>query len=283
MNQKIFILTGVHNSLSDTKKLLKSIFEQTYNNYEIYIVDDGSMDGTTAYIQKKYPSINLIQGNGHLWWTRSINKGLRQILKKAKKNDLVWIINNDCFFNKDVLANLLNYSKQKFKKSIIGSEIIDSKTGNVWDSGIHINWAEGKFISLKVVKNSEDIIDALPTKGTLYPIRVFQEIGLFDEKHFPHYFSDYEFTIRAKRNGYDLLLCHESKIYNLILRTGMGDFLPKRLKISTALQMMFSKKSKVNLSVNFNIIKYVCPPKYRFINYLFMVEKIIKYIFRLSF
>ena len=266
-NNKVYILTAVHNEINDTKKLFQCIYNQTYKNLEVYLIDDGSTDGTANFISEKYPQVKMFKGDGNLWWTASLNLGLKSILKKANVNDYIWIVNNDCYFSEDILENLYNFSS-KHSKSIIGSLILDSETKRVWDSGVKIDWKNFKFTSGGT--------DALSTKGTLYPVQVFKEIGLFDAKHFPHYFSDYEFSIRAKRNGYKLLICPSSSIFNKTKRTGVGDKISSKWSLMEIMEILFSKRSKVNLRVNFNMIRFVCPKKYRIKNYFYLIKKIIK-------
>ncbi len=267
MNNKIFVLTAVHNDLGDTKRLLESLFGQSFLEYEVFIVDDGSTDGTSKFIRKNYPQVNIIKGGGDLWWTASLNLGLKHILRKAKNTDYVWIINNDCYFDKGLFQVLINYkNKTTGNKDIIASVVLDSKTKKVIDAGVVINWNDMKF--------RPNGTDALSTRGTLFPVGVFKEVGLFDAKHFPHYFSDYEFTIRAKRYGYKLSVCGNCKIYNRSERTGIGE-IPKKLRVNDIFNLLFSKKSKINLGLQINMVRYVCPRKLRLKNYFLLASKII--------
>jgi len=276
--RKVFILTAVHNNLDNTKKLLESISKQTYNNFETVIVDDGSTDNTSSYIKKYAQNVSLYTGNGNLWWTESLNTGLKIILDKAKKYDFVWIINNDCFFDDKVLENIVNYSTKIKQKNIVGSVVLDSKTKKIWDTGVLVDWKNCEFKSIPDIDKYKGKIDALSTKGTLYPVQVFKEIGNFDAKHFPQYFSDYEFSIRAKRKGYELYICPTSRIYNITSNTGIGDKITKKMKILDIFNVLFSKKSKVNIGVVINMIRYVCPKEYRIRNYYLLIKKTFKYI-----
>ena len=252
----IYILTAVHNDIEDTKKLLKSVYTQTLKNFEVFLVDDGSTDGTSNFIKEKYSEVNLIKGDGNLWWTKSLNLGLKRILEKASKNDFVWIINNDCTFGKTLLSSVSSFAA-KHKSFIIGSLVLDKKTKRIWDRGVKIDWSKLNFS----MAGTDEQIDALSTKGTLYPVRVFKEIGLFDAKHFPHYFSDYEFSIRAGRAGYKLIVCPASKVYNRIERTGTS-------------KLSFSKKSTINPVLQLNLVLFVCPQRYRLKAFFLLISKL---------
>jgi len=47
---------------------------------------------------------------------------------------------------------------------------------------------------------------SLHGRGTLIPCTVFDAIGWFDEKHFPHYAADQDFSLRAKKAGFKILI-----------------------------------------------------------------------------
>jgi len=276
---KIHILTAVHNDLHDTIKLLKCIYSQTYKNFDVYLVDDGSSDGTREYVSRKYPEVNLLKGDGNLWWTGSLNLGLKSILKRASGNDYIWIINNDCYFDKNTLEELYNFGEAHGGiGNIVGSVVVDAKTKKIWDSGVRINWHSMKFSKFNFTEKKVEA-DALSTKGTLYPASVFKVVGLFDAKHFPHYFSDYEFSIRAKAASYHLLINPSCIIYNEIARTGI-EKAPQSFKPFEMFKVLFSKKSKISFATQINIIRYVCPPEYRLENYLKLVRKMLSYPFQ---
>jgi hypothetical protein len=167
------------------------------------------------------------------------------------------------------LQNLVVYRKSLgTAKYIIGSKVLDPNTKKIVDNGVAVNWEKLEFKSGGT--------DALSTKGTLYPVSVFKDVGLFDARHFPHYFSDYEFSIRAKRYGYNLTVCPGSRIYNRVERTGIGEISPK-LGVGGAFNLLFSRKSKINLGLQINMIRYVCPKEYRLKNYFLLVSKIVKF------
>lgn len=283
---RVFILTAVHNNLGNVKKLLSDLKRQNYTNMSIYIVDDGSTDGTSIYVSTIYPKVNLITGDGKLWWTGSLFLGVKEILKKATKNDFILTINNDCTFAKDYISTLVR-DGLKNTKTIVGSLIVDSKKRqNIWDGGVKVDWSGGGFYGIGP-KNVNGIpkgklyqknIDTVSTKGTLYPVEVFKKIGSFDKKHLPHYLSDYEYGIRAKRNGFNLILSYRAKVSNDIKRTGIGDNIPEKFDIKYLFKLLFSRKSRVNIVDQCNLIHVACPQGYRLINYFLVIGKAVYYL-----
>lgn len=281
-NPRIFIISAVHNNLKHTKELLKALNNQTYSNYQTIIVDDGSTDGTKEFIKKNYPQVKVLQGNGNLWWTGALHKGIDYILKKSSKKDFLLTINNDCVIKKNYLSTILSVAKNH-KMSIVGSLAVEKNNPQkTLDAGVKINWENGEFQKLKKEKNKkiQDKINTLSTKGTLYPIKVFRKIGNFDKKHFPHYVSDYEFACRAQKNGFKLLLSYESVVYNDSMRTGFGTRQKREdLKIKNIFSLLFSRKSQVNIIDQVNFIRFCAPPKNKLNNYYFLFRRMVKRLF----
>lgn len=279
----VYIICGIFNHLEDTKSLLNCIKKQSYPNVNTLIIDDGSVDGSDRFIQQKYPNVKLLKGDGNLWWTGAIKWAVEEVLKVSQKGDFILTINNDCIFSKNYIRTLLQ-SSIKFKRAIMGSLAVDKNDRNrIYDAGMKIDWEKGKFILLSPNYLSElpedklyqEDINILSTKGTLYPIEVFNKIGNFDQEHFPHYLSDYEFAYRAKENGFKLVLSYQAIVYNDIERTGLWNNERKKVSLKETWDLLFSRRSKINIIDNLKFIKYCCPKKYKFRNYVFLLRKII--------
>lgn len=287
---QIFIISSTFNQLDDTDKLLHSISKQSYPYIKTYIVDDGSTDGTADFIKSKYKNITVLFGNGKLWWTGAIYWGVEEILKNASQEDFILTINNDCQFNKDYIANLIRESLS-YHRAIVGSLIIDihSKT-KIADAGVQIDWPKCQLIPLgpqstkDLPKNIsvQENIDTLSTKGTLYPLEVFQKIGNFDKKHLPHYISDYEFACRAKRAGFKIVLSYNCKVYNNISRTGIGEKLPDSFSFPQLIKLCLSRRSRINIIDHFWFITLCCPSRYKPNNYICLIKKVFYIVLSLN-
>ncbi len=265
MNQ-LYVLTAVHNDLTNLKQLLTCLAKQKYQNFQIVVVDDGSTDGTGNYLKQHYPQVKVITGSGNLWWTGSLNIGIQYILQHASGNDYILTINNDCQIDESYLAQISKYAKEKM---VVGSKIIDQKTGKLWDLGVMIDWSRGKIAGRT---KSSDPLDAITTKGTLYPVSMFHHIGLLSH-HLPHYISDYELTIRAKRLGYTLVVRDDCVVTNDVRNTGIGDSLSETISLKQSLELMFDRRSKLNIIDQFWFITLACPARFRTINYLRLILK----------
>ncbi len=266
-DKSIFIVIPVHNRKELTRNCLISLFRQKYGHFQVIVVDDGSTDGTSEMIQKEFPEVVLLKGDGKLYWTRATNLGVEKALQDAEEKDHILTLNNDIVV-KPVYLNKLIDSAKKFSKSLIGSIAVNAKDGRtVVDGGVRINWLTAKFGNLgsgrrycELINNSSPIqsVDVLPGRGTLIPVKVFREIGLYNARKLPHYGADYEFSIRAKRRGYPLLINYQAVIVSKIDATGLNNA-TRVLSLGNLAKSYFSIRSPYNLYYRWNFSKLCCP------------------------
>ena len=76
MNKKISVLMSVFNDEHNIENSIKSILNQTYENYEFLIMDDGSTDKTRSICSSyanKYEQIRLLLNEKNIGLTKSLN------------------------------------------------------------------------------------------------------------------------------------------------------------------------------------------------------------------
>lgn len=70
--QRLAVLLACHNRRDITLECLRRLFENQAKlqiDMEVYLVDDGSTDGTGDAVRMDYPSIHVIDGDGELYWS----------------------------------------------------------------------------------------------------------------------------------------------------------------------------------------------------------------------
>ncbi|MFH1457239.1 MAG: glycosyltransferase family 2 protein [Patescibacteria group bacterium] len=256
----IFILIPVHNRIQATLECLKCINNQTYKNFNIIIIDDGSTDNTKSIIKEKYPDVTILKGDGNLWWTGAMYKGVKYILERAKNDDFILSINNDVIFDKNYLEILYNTSL-KHKRALVGSickDLKDKKT--VLDSGININWKKYSYFQTQYNESLDTTtqIDTISGRGVLIPIEVFKKIGNYLKNKLPHYIADYEFGFRAKTAGFPLVMSYKAIVYSEKEFTG---FRPQKkiLSFKEYWKKLFYIKSSSNILNHIHIVYLHCP------------------------
>lgn len=248
---KVFIVTPVHNGIKHTLAYLKSIFKSQYRNFEVILVDDGSSDGSSEIISKEFPDVHIVKGDGNLWWSGATNLGVAKAIES--RAEYIFTVNNDVTVEPDFLTNLVKVS-QKNPNALIGCKINYLKKPNkVWYFGAYIdrdiadiNIINGKDSEFKGVTNSE----VLTGMGVLIPVKVFSRIGLYDVKHLPQYMADSDFSMRASKAGFKLLVNASSKIYSDVDSSWVNNELSNP-KLRFIPRSLFTKRSPYAISVRF--------------------------------
>ena len=74
----IAVLITCHNRKDTTLSCLGRLFS-IRKDIDVYCVDDNSTDGTADAIRENFPQVNLIRGDGNLFWCRGMRKASTSI------------------------------------------------------------------------------------------------------------------------------------------------------------------------------------------------------------
>jgi len=227
----IYVVIPVFNRLAFTRSCLDSLQEQSYRDFQVIVVDDGSMDGTSCFLREYYPEVTVLAGNGQLWWTGATNLGVIKALELSQSpEDYVLTLNNDLEVAPDYLQNLLDVARES-PRSLVGSVSVDIDApdqvhfcGTRWNAATaRYRPVAGKALPYAVLKETCAVLetDLLPGRGILVPLAVYREIGLYDGAWFPHYMADEDFSLRAKKIGYALKIATGARVLNHVAATGL--------------------------------------------------------------
>lgn len=244
----VYIITPVFNSEEHTKLFLESVKHQSYKNFKVVIVDDGS-DGTSEMITKQFPETILLRGAFNtLWWSGGTNKGVKRAIKD--KADYIVTINNDVVIEDSYLESLVKTAERN-KDSLVGSLVVYSDDKHrVWYAGATFDIGTGNLVhKTGTVKDFSGVIESdwLTGMGVIVPIGVFEKVGFYNEKDYPKYFGDAEFSLRAKAKGYKLLVDTNS-VVAADLESNWVDKSFKNPKLSFVRDIFFSVSSPYEFS-----------------------------------
>ena len=196
----LYILLPIHNRKLITEKFIQCLKMQSEQNYQLILIDDGSIDGTDEMVLKNIPNTKVIYGDGNLWWAGSLQKGYDFLKNKDLQiNDKVLLINDDTEFTNDFLTKGCSLVDSN-PKILLKSWSVDKYNNQRSDGYIHFE--QCGLIFKDTDKKSANCIS---TRGVFLNAKDFIDIGGFMPKKLPHYLSDYEWAIRAHKKGYSIL------------------------------------------------------------------------------
>ena len=82
----IHVLIPFFNRKQLTLECLESFSKQTYSDYSITLVDDGSTNGSSEAIQSRFPNVEIIKTKGGLWWAESLALRVQPQKKMCNRN-----------------------------------------------------------------------------------------------------------------------------------------------------------------------------------------------------
>lgn len=258
----ISIVIPVHNRKAYTRQCLTCLAAQTYRNFQIIVVDDGSTDGTDDMIRQEFADVVVLKGDGNLWWAEATNWGIRYAQKhqNSRQENFVLTLNDDTRVNPDYLQTMLD-AHQQYKPCLVGSVSVDSDNPDKLEyagTSMELYTASGRHLAEDYQYDYSELVrqkthiesHSLPGRGTLIPMSVFDAIGLFDSKHYVHYMADIEFSLRARKAGYRLIVNAKSIVYEFVSATGIQ--VEKGVSLKQFISGFTSVKSPTNLTVRYN-------------------------------
>jgi len=207
--QRIAVLITCHNRKDKTLKCLEMLSSQVLPSQvelQVYLTDDGCTDGTGDAVREQFPDVNVIDGDGDLYWCG----GMRLAWAEAAKSDYNYYLwaNDDTHFYPDCIKKLLAVAEEKLaeksKPCIVVGSVCDLKTGE-WTYGGRQRRRIGKDISGDKVFSEKTPVkcDAINGNCVLVPKEIFETIGNLSSDY-THCMGDHDYGFRAMQAGFEI-------------------------------------------------------------------------------
>lgn len=196
---RIAVLITVHNRKEKTLKCLDDVFKQKKSvafSLDVFLTDDGCTDGTPEAVRERHPSVNIIRGDGSLFW----NRGMYRAWEEAEKGNYdyyLWL-NDDTFIENDCVETLLVTSQDNNDKAIIVGPTADTNHKKITYGG-----RQGSKLITDLSSNYK--CDHFNGNIVLIPRSVFMLLGKNDP-YFRHALGDFDYGFRAFKNGIPIIL-----------------------------------------------------------------------------
>lgn len=250
---RVYVLAPVHNRRAITERMIHCLQSQTYSNWHLVLIDDGSTDGTSEMAHRLVPSLTLLRGKGNWWWAGSLQQGYKWLKKNGTAPaDVVLIMNDDTEFDADFIANGLTALQPK---GLLLAQLYSRRAGFV-ETGVHWDWEN---LSCKSVKDLVQV-NCFSTRGLFHRFEDMLQIGGFRPWLMPHYFSDYEYTIRARQRGMTLLSSPAVRLFYNEESTGIRHH--QRGSFWKVMRAHFSMRAVANPIFFAIFILLACPRRY---------------------
>ena len=188
MGVSVVVLT--YNSQRTIKRCLEALLKQTYKNFELVIVDDGSSDKTLSIISGyNNPRIRLVRNEKNLGIAKSRNIGW-----KNSKGSLVFFTDSDC-------TPMLNWLEEGVKRLQKGEDFI---------TGVTLYENARTSLRHKIVQGR----DIFYTCNLGFTRQILEAVNGFDEK-LSMYAEDKDICFRILKQGGKKAFCENMAVVHL--------------------------------------------------------------------
>lgn len=211
MNNQAYILVPVHNRRDITLKGLQALERHSdLERYAVVVIDDGSTDGTGEAIQADFPTVEVLTGDGNLWWTGAVRWGMEYAIARGAEY-LLWL-NDDCRLTPGTIDELMQFCRDH-PQAIVGAQGFEqSAPSRLSFGGKRKTWQGYRFLTLSPGQTVP--CDLLSGNLVCMPRAVVEAIGYPDPQASPHYGGDSLYLLRAQAAGFQLFVDSHYPVFN---------------------------------------------------------------------
>lgn len=191
----------VFNRKDKTLKCLNHLYEQDIDDsisIKVYLVDDGSTDGTSDAIRTLYPDVKIIQGNGSLFWNRGMH--ICWSIARQEYHDFYLWLNDDTYLFKNAIAEIFTCYDH------VNSIIVGACCSK--DDKMKVTYSAWKDRKLVAPNGEIQPVTEINGNVVLIPSSIMEVIGINDP-YYHHSAGDNEYGYRAEKAGYKTYLTTE--------------------------------------------------------------------------
>ena len=209
------------NNVDVLSECLESISDTDFDNFEIIVVDNASIDDSVEWVRSNYPNVKLIENDKNYGYAGGCNIGAETAI-----GDYIIFLNNDTVQDKNWISNLIKIMNSNDNIGAVQPKILNYYDRNIFDyaggAGGHMDiycfpFARGRIFSFQ--ENDEGQYNEKEkcfwSSGTCFMIRreLFQKAGGFDENFFSH-MEEIDLCWRLYAMGFEVWVEPNSVVYH---------------------------------------------------------------------
>lgn len=217
---RVSIIIPHWNGRPHLDECLTSLRRQRFQDFEVILVDNGSTDGSQAYVHEQYPEAQLVELGQNRGFTGAGNAGYA-----VAQGEIIILLNNDTEADAGWLAAVVDAFDRHPEVGSVASKML------LFDRRDHLHTA-GDFYRLDGVPGNrgvwqldqgqyerEEYVFSACGGSAAYRRTMLEEIGFLDDDFF---FSceDVDMGWRANLAGWRVLYAPQAVVYHKLKATG---------------------------------------------------------------
>ena len=226
----IDIVIPNYNGNKYLKECIDSLYTQTYSNFRIIIIDNGSTDSDYKWLNK-YKNLIFKKLDKNYGFDKAVNEGI-----KLSDSKYIVLLNNDTVAKENWLEELIKCIDSDKKIFSVCSKMLRYDDKNlIDDAGDEYNilgwgYKRGDGQPINEYNKTEEVFSSC-AGAAIYRRSILDEIGYFDE-HFFAYMEDVDICYRGKIHGYKNIYCADAQIYHIGSATSGSKYNSFKVKLA---------------------------------------------------
>jgi len=262
---KVTVIIPNYNGKKFLKPCLDSLEQQTIKNFEVIVVDNGSIDDSVTYIKNYFPLVQVIPLDQNYGFSRAVNEGI-----KASITPYVILLNNDTVVHQHFVKEMVEAIEKSPKIFSVSSKMLQMHNSDLIDNagGFYtlIGWDANRGVGRRAAdfQKPYNVFSACGG-AAIYRRETFQQIGYFDETFFA-YLEDVDIGYRAKIHGYKNRFTPKAMVYHVGSGTSGSNHNAFKVRLSARNSIWVNYKNMpiLQLAVNFFPLLMGCGVKLLF-------------------
>jgi len=206
---RIAVVVLTWNAAADTLRCLEALLGDLAQDDAVWVVDNGSEDGTEDQVRTRFPAVRFLQNHRNLGFAAGSNAGLRRALEEGF--DWCWLLNNDTVPPPGALPELRRIAARARGVGALQPLLVSAESPDLIDSAGHAlerlpgveDLASGKAVS-ELGADPRPIFGACGAAALLRS-DALRDSGLLDEDLFV-LFEDVDLMFRLRAHGWEIEL-----------------------------------------------------------------------------
>jgi GT2 family glycosyltransferase len=222
MNKKVAIIIANWNGLRFLGDCLSSVYSQTYQNFEVYLIDNGSTDKSVPFVKQNFPRTHIIELEKNTGFSYANNIGIHTAFKDSEVRYIL-TLNNDTKIDLNCVLYLVRTIEQDKNIASVTSKIKYADTDIIDSVGILISRDGGamsrgyKEIDHGQYDKVEEVF-GVSACSALYRREALEDVQekreFFDNSFFAYY-EDLDLAWRLRLRGWKSWYCPEAVVSHI--------------------------------------------------------------------
>ncbi len=226
---------------------LETLGAMTWPNFRVVVADNGSTDGSVAFVREKYPKIEIIENGENLGVTGARNIAMLHAISRGA--DWIHHLDNDIQVHPALLTELMKSAVADECIGILGAKILyHAKPDVLWYAGGRVNYWTGMITHRGIREpdrkqyDREEDTDYVVGCSFLIAKRVIEKVGPFDPVFNPFYTEDSDMCARALRAGFRIRYVPSAVLWHRVSTSSGGVITPKRVMLKIEYNLIYFKR-----------------------------------------